>query len=382
MRKSEFFSAKLPAHIQFTQSLNCFIEGSLSQSTAQSLSLGELCQLSGNDCNLFEDIELSYASLKGDVELRQSIAKFHQKLNHHQSHLDESNVLTFCGAQEALASIYQCLLEVGDEIVVITPNYPSLTNMAEDLGCIVKTIDVSPVNNWQINIDSFRLKMTNKTKVIVINSPHNPTGSVIDSDLAEEILSLAKEYDCYLLSDDVSHASNYNCLALSHRFLDYEKSLVVSVMSKSFGLAGIRIGWVMSKSEVLLSQLLAIKSVSSICCSVIDEAAAKIAFKHCDEIIEQNNQLIKKNIKIFQQFVNEHKDLFQWHPPKAGIMAVVEVKNGIPIEVWAKELANQAGILMLPTSLFGLSGNYFRLGLGQNNFKYLLLKLSQFILKT
>ena len=371
--------SELPAHIQFTQSLSCLIEGSLSDSTAQSLTLGQLLNLSDEKNDQFNELELSYAPLKGGIKLRKAIAQFHDKLNHHQSPLNENNVLTFCGAQEALASIYQCLLAPDDEIIVVTPSYPSLVTMAEKRGCVVKKIELSAQQKWQLNIEDFKSNITDKTKLIVLNSPHNPTGSVIDSDLAEQILSLAKAYDCYVLADDVSQASNYNNLSLSHRFLDYEKAIVVSVMSKSFGLAGLRIGWAISKNEDLLSQLLGVKSVGSICCSVIDEAAAELALRHSDKVINQNNQLIRTNIEIFQTFVDEHQDLFHWHPPQAGILALVEVKNVSSIGLWARDLADKTGILLLPATLFGLSGNYFRLGLGKNNFKYLLTKFSAFL---
>lgn len=371
--------AELPTHIKFTQSLSYSIEGSLSDSTAQSLTLGQLFNLSDEKSERLNNIELSYAPLKGGIKLRKAIAEFHEKLNHHQSSLNENNVLTFCGAQEALASIYQCLLAPGDEIIVVTPNYPSLVTMAEKRGCIVNKIELTTRHKWQLNIEDFSHKITGKTKLIVLNSPHNPTGAIINSDLAEQILLLAKAYDCYLLADDVSQASNYNDLSLSHRFLDYDKSLVVSVMSKSFGLAGLRIGWTVCKNQALLSQLLAVKSVSSICCSAIDEAAAELAFKHSDKIINKNNHLIKTNIELFQAFVDSHPDLFHWHPPEAGILALVEVKNVSSIELWAKNLANKAGILVLPATLFGISGNYFRLGLGKNNFKYLLTKFSAFL---
>lgn len=371
--------AELPTHIKFTQSLSCSIEGSLSDSTAQSLTLGQLLNLSDEKSEWLNNLELSYASLIGGVKLRKKIVKFHQKLNHHQSSLNENNVLTFCGAQEALASIYQCLLVPDDEIIVVTPNYPSLVTMAEKRGCIVKKIELTTHNKWQLNIEDFSNLITDKTKLIVLNSPHNPTGAIINSDLADQILSLAKAHDCYLLADDVSQASNYNNLSLSHRFLDYDKAIVVSVMSKSFGLAGIRLGWAVSKSEELLSQLLAVKSVSSICCSAIDEAAAEVALIHCNRIINKNNQLIKTNIELFQAFVDSHPDLLHWHPPEAGILALVEVKNIESIEVWAKDLAYKAGILVLPATLFGLSGNYFRLGLGKNNLKYLLTKFSAFL---
>ncbi|MDO6444576.1 pyridoxal phosphate-dependent aminotransferase [Colwellia sp. 1_MG-2023] len=370
---------ELPAHIQFTQSLSCPIEGSLSDSTAHSLTLEQLVQMSANGFDKLNALELTYAPLKGSAPLRTAIVNFHHQLNHHQCPLNEDNVLTFCGAQEALSAIYQCLLQPDDEIIVVTPNYPSLSNMAEKSGCIVKPIELSALKNWQFNIEDVKARISKKTKLIVINSPHNPTGSIIDSDLAEQILLLAKAYDCYLLADDVSQASNYNNLALSHRFLDYDKAIVVSVMSKSFGLAGIRIGWVVSQNKAILKQLLAIKSLSSICCSAIDERLAEIALQQSEKIIALNNQIIKTNIEHFNAFIQTHSDIFQWHPPQAGLLSLVEVNTEQPIELWARGLAEQTGLLVLPACLFGQAGQYFRLGLGKNNFKFLLTKLDEYV---
>lgn len=367
---------ELPAHLQFVQKLNCSIEGNLSNSSAQSLTLEELCRLSSEDLS---SIELSYSSFKGSDVLRKNIAQFHQELNHHKTLMNEDNVLTFCGAQEALSSVYQAVLEPNDEVVVVTPNYPSLTQMAEQLGCVIKAINLSAENNWQVCINDFKSRINKNTKLIVINSPHNPTGSFIDSALAEEILTLAKQFDCYLIADDVSQASNYHNLPLSHRFLDYDKTIVISVMSKSFGLSGLRIGWAVSKNKDLLSKLLAIKSFSSICCSALDEAAAILAFENKDKIIKNNNLIIKSNIKLFQAFVDRYSEQFNWQPPKAGILAVVEVKNSRDIKAWAENMTHKTGVLVLPAILFGLTGNYFRLGLGQNNFEDLLAKLSDYL---
>jgi len=376
-------SIKLPAHLAFTQALNCPIKANLSNSCAQSLSIQQLCELSENKGSILEqigNIDLRYAPIKGGVELRKHIIEFHQRLNHHQTDLDEENVLTFCGAQEALATIYQCLLQPNDEVVVITPNYPSLTNMVEHYGGIVRTIDITKKES-ALTIDDFSSLVNEKTKLIVINSPHNPTGAVIDSTLAQQIVTLAKRYACYLLADDVSQASNYYDLPLSHAYLDYEKAIVVSVLSKSFGLSGLRIGWVVTNSLTLLTQLLSIKSYQSICCSTVDESLACLAFINQEKIIDANNQLIKENIETFEHFVRHHEQLFSWVRPKAGFLALVSFNNDMPIELWAKQVAKETGILILPSTLFGLTGQYFRLGLGQSNFSQLLEELSSYIEK-
>ncbi|GLX79251.1 aminotransferase [Thalassotalea insulae] len=369
----------LPKHLAFVQRLSTPVSDSLSNSCGQALSLDELAELTEQDFSALNEIKLSYASLRGSERLREQIAYFHQALNHHQFQLTAEHVLTFCGAQEALAALYQLLLQPGDEVVVVTPNYPSLSQMAEQAGCVVKAIALSPDRAWQLTLADFQQVVNHKTKLILINSPHNPSGQVIDSKLADDILLIAQQYNCYLIADDVSQATNYYQLNLSHRFLDYQKAVVVSVMSKSFGLAGIRLGWVLSRNKELLNRLLALKSYSSICCSLLDETVATMVLSKADKIIASNNQIVKNNIVLFEQLVSQLPEKLAWCPPQAGILALVEVKGIDNIESWAQALAQTTGILALPGTLFGLIGPYFRLGLGQKEFAPLLARFANYL---
>jgi len=385
----------LPAHVAFSQAIKANtanpIEFNLSNSCAQSMSVAQLCQLADAEINRdlavefndsINEIELSYSALQGSAELRKAILNFHQYLNQHQTNITEHNVLTFCGAQEAMAATYQCLLQPEDEIIVVTPCYPSLVTMAQQIGCGIRVIELKEQEKWQLTLDHFIALISDKTKLIVLNSPHNPSGSIIDSALADQVLQLAKKFDCYILSDDVSQASNYRSLPLAHKFLTYDKAIVVAVLSKSFGLAGIRLGWAVSKNAELVQELLAVKSYGSICCSVIDEKFAEIALLHHQKIIAENNSIILNNIRLFQRFIDRNSDLFSWHAPQAGILALVKCHFSQPIEEWATQLAHQQGILVLPSALFGMSGQYFRLGLGQRNLFQTLVKLQQFIDKS
>ena len=377
----------LPKHIAYSQSLAAYIQYNLSDSTAQALTLDQLCQLgteyqgiSGVETDHIGSTLLSYSPVQGDVALREEIVKFHQHLNCHSKIVTADSAVTFCGAQEALSAIYQTVLSAGDEIVVMTPSYPSLVSMAKSMGVIVKEIALRADNYWQINIDDFKQVVNEKTQLIVLNSPHNPTGSIIDSELAGQILQLAQHYQCYLLSDDVSQASNYHDLALAHNYLDYSKSIVVGVMSKSLGLAGIRIGWAITPDRTLLQNLMAIKAVHSICCSKTDEKLAMLALQNSQEILISNNQLILDNIALFSALVARHPEKLSWHKPQAGILALVEVKNIDSIISWSRKLGKESGILALPSELFGLSGNYFRLGLGQKSLVNTLEKFEDYLL--
>jgi aspartate/methionine/tyrosine aminotransferase len=370
------YNVSLPAHIAFSQSITTQITHNLSNSCAQSMTVNELCQIAGESIG---DIDLSYAPLLGGIELREAIVNYHNQINHTDCGLAHQHVLTFCGAQEALAAIYKCLLTSEDEVVVFTPCYPSLVSMAKESGATVKCIELSAEDDWQMSFHQLECAVNEKTKMIVINSPHNPTGTIVDSQIANEILVLAQKYQCYILADDVSQASNYQQLSLSHSYLSYDKGIVVSVMSKSFGLAGLRLGWVITQNELLLKKLLVIKSYGSICCSVIDEQLGLWALNHSDTIIKRNNAIILKNIGLFQAFIDRNDKVFRWKAPQAGTLAVVELLIEQPIVDWAKNLAEKYGLLILPCSLFGLSGNFFRLGLGQENFLQSLALLEKYL---
>lgn len=358
-------SISLPQHIAFVQQLDCEIKGSLSNSCAQTMSVSELCQLTGeNPCSLLSK-PLQYASIKGSPDFREQVVRFHQSLNQHETELNADHVLSFCGAQEALAAIYRSILEPGDEVIVVTPNYPSLTKLAEYEGARVNAIELHWDHKWQFTIENFESKVGSNTKLIVLNSPHNPSGQVVDTPLASQIIKLAKKYNCYLLTDDVAQATNPHNVELAHEVLDYDKGIAVGVMSKSFGLAGIRVGWTVSKNMSLLKNLLAVKSYGSICCSSVDEDIATLALKHHSLILDKNNQILRENIQLFSRFVEKHQDLFSWYPPSAGMLSIVKVKGVEDIEIWAQKIVNETGILILPCTLFGMQGPYFRLGLGQ-----------------
>lgn len=368
---------RLPAHIRFSQSIKAKLKYNLSNSCGQSLTYSELLNLaSTNQQEQLQQLDLSYASLQGELLLRHEIAKFHQQLNQtclSAMELNAEQVVTFAGAQEALKAVYSQLLEAGDEIIVVTPCYPSLTLMAETLGVVVKVLPLSIDQAWQIDLEQLQTLFSNKTKLVVINSPHNPTGSVLTTERINTIVQLAQRHNCYILADDVSQASNYSGLSLAHNVLTYEKGIVVSVLSKSFGLAGIRLGWLVCHDVNLTKRFLASKSLGSICTSKIDEQLAVIALQNAEQIIAKNNQLIADNIQSFQALVDAYPEQLAWHPPQAGILTLVEVKHSAKdMLTWCRQCAEQAGVLVLPSELFGLSGNYFRLGLGQKDFSQAL----------
>ena len=376
----------IPAHIQYSRALNATIRFNLSHSCAQVLSLDELATITHAE-NLLEDIAdmpLEYASVQGDDSLRHLIAEFINQSNHHNRQLTKDDVITFAGAQEALAAIYQSLILPGDEVVVCTPCYPSLLTMIKACGGVAKTLPLYQEQGWQLNLEQLASTVSKNTKLIVINAPHNPTGMILSPQQKQDIVGLAESVGSYLLSDDVTqslvhHGANEKIAALSHAFLDYPRSIVVSVLSKTFGLPGIRIGWAVTTNQALQEKLLAYKISGSICTSLVDEHIARLALANRKQIITRNLVTIKENIRLVKAFVEQHDALFSWKTPQAGVLSLLEVKQAGSLNHWLQQLAANTGVLLLPVSLFGLEENFVRLGLGQNNIKSGLSAVSGFI---
>lgn len=350
----------------------------LSDSCAQSLTFGQLMTL--GDKTELEFLDLGSTTTCGNIELRQTIAQLHNTtLDSSCAAITANNVATFSGAQEGLFAIFNHLFEAGDEIVMFTPNYPALKALPEQLGIKVNTVELQFAYSWKIELDELTRHINSRTKAIVINSPQNPTGAVLSRGEANGLIALAEEYGLYLIVDEVSVWSNHQQEEIAHPFLRYDKTISIGVISKSFGLAGIRVGWVVSRDANLLQRLTEIKSYTSICNSAADEYLTTIALKQHEKILQFNNHLIKFNLGLFEDFVTRNRGLIQWHPPKGGILTIVKSNLDVSIETMAHDLAHDYQTLILPGHIFGLEGNFFRLGLGRTNFNDGLEQLQKYI---
>ena len=361
---------RLPPHIAFGRKLAPWVRYNLSDSCAQTLSVAELLSFAGEDPGA---LQLSYASLQGDEALRGAIADLHNQLNCAQPAdrhaCAAEHVVTFSGAQEALHAVYRALLRPGDEVIVMTPCYPSLLTLVTACGARPVTLALTDAEGWQPDMARLETLFTDKTRLVVVNSPHNPSGAVFDSATRRQLLSLAERHGCYLLSDDVSQGTNPFGVDLAHDYFRYDKAVMVSVMSKSFGLGGVRIGWAVAREDVLLESLQASKAQGSICTSAVDEKLALWALQARDAIFARNNARVAENLSAFDQFIAGHSQHFSWHRPQAGLLALVKVNCTGAVENWCLATAQQTGVGFMPAKVFGLDGPFVRLGLGRADFR-------------
>jgi aspartate/methionine/tyrosine aminotransferase len=270
-------------------------------------------------------------------------------------------------------------LEAGDHVIVHSPCYQSLSDVALAIGCDVSLWIAREENRWALDLDELRGMIQPNTKAIIINTPHNPTGYLMARADYESVHRFARENNLLLFSDEVYRESEYNPatrLPAACDIGDYAVSL--GVTSKTYGLPGLRIGWIATKNGKIYERLASIKDYTTICNSAPSEFLAEVAMRNRQKLIDRNLNIIKHNLSIMDSFFQYHANLFSWVRPRAGSMAFPHYLGG-DVESFCDELVRKAGVLLLPGSIYDDHANHFRLGLGRKNLPEAVVRLEEFL---
>lgn len=346
----------------------------MGSSDPETHTLSELVSMADKEClSLWNDLKLGYTEYYGLPLLREELSNLYSKLN-------QENILVCSGAEEGIFISLQVLLERDDHVVVVTPCYQSLKEIPKLLGANVTEMPLEWVNNqWHFNLEKFSKFVTDQTKLVILNFPHNPTGFHPNQQLFWDIIEIIKKHNCYLFCDEVYRLSEQNNLDTLPNAVDcYEKSISLGVMSKSFGLAGLRIGWLASNDKSLLRDFSSNKNYTSICNSAPSEILSLIALRNKEHIIERNLTIAKKNLDLLDQFFNQFQSVYDWYRPTAGFIAFPRLKLDLQIEQFSKRLVDEENILILPGLLFDNMDNHFRIGYGRQNLPEALDKFDRF----
>lgn len=323
---------------------------------------------------LWESLSLGYTPVPGAPLLRKEIAKLYQNIG-------EREIGTFAGAEEAIFAAMSVIVRPGDHVIVPTPCYQSLSTLPKELGAEVSLLPLKERSGgWVFEVEDLIKLVTPKTRLIVINFPHNPTGVHIDRKTLERIVECAKSTGAYLLSDEVyrfsEHRSPTSLIAAADL---YEKAISLGVMSKTFGLAGLRIGWLATKDSELLEECLDYKFYLSICNSGPSEILALMALRAKERILERNLNIIRRNLELLDRFFEKYPKLFAWKRPTAGSTAFPKLLAQMPIREFTDDLVSREGVMLLPGSVYEISGNYFRLGFGRKDMPEALNRLERYV---
>jgi aspartate/methionine/tyrosine aminotransferase len=337
----------------------------------------DLLQLASDDeRGRWDDLRLGYTESTGDPELRAAIAGLYDGIS-----ADE--VLVFAGAEEAIFALHNVLLGPGDHAVVVRPAYQSLFEVARAAGAEVTSVELREENGWRLDPEEVRAALRPNTRLILLNEPHNPTGSLMDRSTFDGVVELAAETGAHLIVDEV------------YRFLEFDpadrlptaadalaKGVSIGVMSKSFALAGLRIGWVATRDRDLLARLAAFKDYTTICSSAPAEILALIALKARDRVLVRSRNIVEANLPHLDAFFARWTGTFEWVRPRGGSVGYPRLMADLPIERFAEDLVRETGVLIMPGTVFGDAGNRFRLGFGRANMPEALARLDSYAART
>lgn len=330
-------------------------------SDAETLSMQSLIQkASQQTLELWNSLQLGYTEVRGLPILRKKIAEIYNPLN-------KKHVTTFCGAEEAIHCSLTALIEPHDHVIVLTPCYQSLKEIPRILGAEVTEIPLLESQEWRCPLEQIQNQIKPNTKAVIINFPHNPTGQVLRPTELNLLIEILKPQGIYLFSDEVYRLLGKPlqgwCLPAA---VTYEKGISIGVMSKAYGLAGLRVGWMITQDTSLMKKTIYQKHYTSICNSAPSEILALMALEQGAEILSINNQIVKTNLDILDEFFNQYKELFKWIRPEGGCVGWVRYCGADGMHSLVKKaLAN--GVLILPATVYQTSEPYFRIGFGRKN---------------
>ncbi|KHK01766.1 aminotransferase class I/II-fold pyridoxal phosphate-dependent enzyme [Desulfovibrio sp. TomC] len=341
-------------------------------SDGESVSVAELLDLVPGAAEGLGAVHLGYTDSKGSPVLRQAIASLYTSI-------EPDDVLVHVGAEEAIFTFMTAALTAGDTLAVTTPCYQSLSDIASSLGCRISPWRCDPAWGFAPDMAELGHLLGDATKVLAVNFPHNPTGYLPTPEAFAAILALAAERGVRVFSDEVYRFSEADGVPTLPAACDLDpRAVSLGVMSKSFGLAGLRVGWVCCRDRELLARMGAVKDYLSICGSAPSEYLAACALTAREALLGRMETLLAANRRLLGQFFLDHSELFHFVPPRGGLTAFPGLRQGTA-DGFCQELLAAAGVLLLPGSLYGDEWpEYFRIGFGRADFAANLERMAAF----
>ena len=339
----------------------------LTASDLETLTISEVLSLATDEQReAFSALPLGYTTTWGSESLREAIASTYDSLG-------PEHVLTFAGAEEGMFWALQELLGPDDHAVVTVPNYESMESLMVQTGAAVDGLLLRPGDGWRIDLDELENLLRPKTRVVAVNFPNNPTGAVPDRETFAQLSALCHERGIRLFSDEVYRGIELDPNATLPQAADLApEAISLNVMSKAYGLPGLRIGWLASRDRALLERLERRKHYTSICSSAPSEVLATVALQNADWLLARNRAIVAENLPIFEAFFNARPEQFEWDRPQGGCVCFPRLLTGEPTSSFCRRLVRTAGVFLLPadiytTELAVVPNDRFRIGIGRRN---------------
>jgi aspartate/methionine/tyrosine aminotransferase len=357
---------------QFYEEWEFRTELMLSNSDCESLAVADLLAFEPDAAERLRSLRLGYTEVSGSSELRSAIA------NHYRG-AEASDVLALAAAEEGIFLTYHALLRPDDHVVVEAPCYSSAIEVARSTGAQVSLWQRRYEDNWEYDVGALEDLLRAETKLVYINTPHNPTGTQMPLSVLERVVALARDRNITLLCDEVYQGLEHDPDdRLPSACELYVHAITLNTVSKAYGLPGLRIGWMVSRDPDLINRIRAMKLYTTICSSAPSDLLVALALRHRDRLVERNRQLILRNLTIVEAFFARRSNLFTWLPPTAGPIGFPRVSGNFTIRLWCEQIAREAGVLLLPGSVYA-EPRHVRIGFGRTNLPQAIARLDHYL---
>ena len=310
-------------------------------------------------------LRLGYTQTYGEPALRDALAATYTSQR-------TSTVICFSGGEEALFCAMHSILTPGDHAVVVVPCYQSTEEIPRSI-CSVTGVALRAQEGWQLDLDELRDAIRPETRLLAVNFPNNPTGASLTRHELDEIVAIARENELYLLSDEAYRGLELDPADRLPQVADlYDRGLSLGVLSKAYGLPGLRIGWIACPDEDALRRMERLKHYLSICCAAPSELLAQIAVRERHRLWQRNTDLLRQNLEVARAFFSRHDDLVAGEIPRGGCVAFPRYLGSEGVESFCTDAVQSAGVLLLPASVFQsnigvVPHDRFRIGFGRSD---------------
>ena len=327
----------------------------LSESGVHPLRLKEILDV--NNADLL-DQSLGYTQTNGTHELREAIASYYPNAT-------AENVLVTNGSSEANFVSLWSFLEKGAEVVIMLPNYMQIWGLSKTMQAKVKPFWLRErEEGWMVDPRLLRRIVNKRTRLIAVCNPNNPTGAVLDEEMVDQICEVAKKAGCWVLSDEVYHGAELSGEEVPTFWGRCEKVIVTNGLSKAYGLPGLRVGWIVSKPD-LVSRLWSYHDYTTICPSALSDYLARRVLQPGTRarILDRTRNVLRTNLPILREWMERNRQHFSFLPPKAGAIAYIRHTLKMSSAELAKRLLEEKSTLIVPGEHFGMK-KYLRIGYG------------------
>ena len=348
----------------------------LSSSDCDGFTLKEILALANSkELEQWNSLSLGYTESSGLPELRAAIAGLYKNVLP-----DDVFVLS---PGEANFMAMNVLLQPGDHVICMAPAYQSLYEVAKSIGCELTFWNPSSdESGWYYDPEALHQLTTNKTKLIILNFPHNPTGYIPSLGDYNKIISIARSKGIFIFADEMYHLLEHSSEDTLPPMCEvYERSISLWGMAKTFALAGLRLGWIVCKDPVVMDEMKRFKDYLTICNPATSEVLTLIALRNKRQLIEHNLQKILANIRLFTTFCKGHGEHVQFAPTRAGSTAFVKLSVPEPSRTFSEKLVKETGIMTLPAEMFEFGHAHLRIGFGRKNMEVPLEILDAYLRK-